>query len=91
MHAKGISSVSFVEKECPQDDNRENLYSNGTDLVTNANGSRGVGFFLPPFVCLFFCRISQKPMKRGSPNNDIQTFHDESWKPISFGQIGVKR
>ena len=51
MHAKGISSVSFVENECPQDDNRENLYSNGTDLVTNANGSSRVGFFTA--ICMF--------------------------------------
>ena len=55
---------------------------------THADRSRGGDYYLRLSVCLSaFRTISQKPMQLGSPN----LFHDESWKPIYFGDKKLNR
>jgi len=54
-------------------------YCFGFSVFIQAIGSRGGIVFTAIYLCLFFRKISQKPMHKP------ETFHDELWEPIYYG------
>jgi len=54
------------------------------NIFTYVDSGREGGGFLPLFVCMFFCMISQKNDAARITKLDPEMYPDEFWKPIYF-------